>query len=155
MPTKYGVMSVKLEGDFNNEPRKGNSSTYGSASNVYTQLLEYIIPADLVFYVLMVGAFIWGAGLFWFVTQIGIEPQFVSEWLPGMALLGIGAGATFPNLSGAAVASAPGESFGTATGLNSVARQVGAALFHLGLEGGGVELRQHLGIGLGARHAPV
>jgi APA family basic amino acid/polyamine antiporter len=27
--------------------------TYG---NVYTQLLEYIIPADLVFYVLMVGA---------------------------------------------------------------------------------------------------
>ncbi len=31
------------------------STTYG---NVYTQLLEYIIPADLVFYVLMVGAVI-------------------------------------------------------------------------------------------------
>ena len=29
--------------------------TYG---NVYTQLLEYIIPADLVFYTLMVGAVI-------------------------------------------------------------------------------------------------
>ena len=56
------------------------------------------------------------------------SPDFVGEWLPGMVLLGIGAGATFPNLSGAAVASAPGESFGTATGLNSVARQVGAAL---------------------------
>jgi len=40
MPTKYGVMSVKLEGDFNNEPRRGNSSTYGSAANVYTQLLS-------------------------------------------------------------------------------------------------------------------
>jgi EmrB/QacA subfamily drug resistance transporter len=79
-------------------------------------------------YVLIVGALIWGAGLFWFVTQVGLEPAFVSEWLPGMVILGIGAGATFPNLSGAAVASAPGESFGTATGLNSVARQVGAAL---------------------------
>ena len=78
--------------------------------------------------VLVPGAFLWGAGLFWFITQVGLEPQFVSEWLPGMLLLGAGAGATFPNLSGAAVASAPGESFGTATGLNSVARQVGAAL---------------------------
>ena len=45
-----------------------------------------------------------------------------------MILLGIGAGSLFPNLSGAAVASAPGEAFATATGLNSVARQVGAAL---------------------------
>jgi hypothetical protein len=40
MPTKYGVMSVKLEGDFNNEPRRGNSSTYGAPANVYTQLLS-------------------------------------------------------------------------------------------------------------------
>ena len=47
---------------------------------------------------------------------------------PGMVLLGIGAGTLFPNLSGAAVASAPGESFATATGLNSVSRQLGAAL---------------------------
>ena len=79
-------------------------------------------------YVLIVGALIWGAGLLWFITKVGIEPRFMSEWLPGMLILGVGAGATFPNLSGAAVASAPGESFGTATGLNSVARQVGAAL---------------------------
>src|SRR4051794_6109637 len=78
--------------------------------------------------VLVPGAALWGAGLFWFITQVGFEPQFVAQWLPGMLLLGAGAGATFPNLSGAAVASAPGESFGTATGLNSVARQVGAAL---------------------------
>jgi MFS family permease len=45
-----------------------------------------------------------------------------------MILLGIGAGTLFPNLSGAAVASAPGGSFATATGMNSVARQIGAAL---------------------------
>jgi hypothetical protein len=37
MPTKYGVLSMKLEGDFNNEPRKGNSSTYGSEANIFTQ----------------------------------------------------------------------------------------------------------------------
>src|SRR5262249_35533453 len=47
---------------------------------------------------------------------------------PGMVLLGIGAGMTFPNLTGTAVASAPGGGFATATGMNSVARAVGAAI---------------------------
>ena len=79
-------------------------------------------------WVLAGGALVWSAGLVWFITQVDFEPHFLTKWLPGMIILGIGAGATFPNLSGAAVASAPGESFGTATGLNSVARQVGAAL---------------------------
>jgi hypothetical protein len=37
MPTRYGVLSVKIEGDFNNEPRTGNSATYGDLRNVFTQ----------------------------------------------------------------------------------------------------------------------
>jgi NTE family protein len=78
--------------------------------------------------VLLAGGIIWSGGLVWFVERVGPTPDFVAEWLPGMVILGIGAGTLFPNLSGAAVASAPGESFATATGLNSVARQVGAAL---------------------------
>ncbi len=78
--------------------------------------------------VLVAGGLFWAAAVYWFVTRVGLSPDFAGEWLPGMILLGIGAGALFPNLSGAAVASAPGEAFGTATGLNSVARQVGAAL---------------------------
>lgn len=36
-PTKWGVLGVKLEGDFNNEPRTGNSAQYGEAGNVFTQ----------------------------------------------------------------------------------------------------------------------
>ena len=78
--------------------------------------------------VLVAGGIIWSGGLVWFIERVGATPDFVAEWLPGMVILGIGAGTLFPNLSGAAVASAPGESFATATGLNSVARQVGAAL---------------------------
>jgi NTE family protein len=78
--------------------------------------------------VLVVGGLVWGGAVLWLVTQVGTTPDFVGEWLPAYVLLGLGAGITFPNLSGAAVASAPGESFGTATGLNSVARQIGAAL---------------------------
>ena len=78
--------------------------------------------------VLVVGGLIWAAAIYWFVARVGMTPDFLGEWLPGVIMLGIGAGTLFPNLSGAAVASAPGEAFGTATGLNSVARQVGAAL---------------------------
>ena len=78
--------------------------------------------------VLFAGGLIWGGAVLWLIERVGPTPHFLSQWLPGIILLGIGAGTLFPNLSGAAVASAPGESFATATGLNSVARQVGAAL---------------------------
>jgi len=78
--------------------------------------------------VLVAGGLIWGGAVMWFVERVGMTPDFVGEWLPGMVLLGIGAGTLFPNLSGTAVASAPGGSFATATGMNSVARQIGAAL---------------------------
>jgi NTE family protein len=60
--------------------------------------------------------------------RVGAEPAFVNEWLPMMVLLGLGAGLTFPLLSAAGVASAPGERFATATALNSVSRQLGAVL---------------------------
>lgn len=37
MPTRFGVLSAKLEGDFNNEPRTGNAAVYGKDLNVFTQ----------------------------------------------------------------------------------------------------------------------
>lgn len=78
--------------------------------------------------VLVAGGLIWGGAVLWLIARVGSKPAFISEWLPGIVLLGIGAGTLFPNLSGTAVAAAPGETFATASGLNSVARQVGAAL---------------------------
>ncbi|HXN38342.1 MAG TPA: DHA2 family efflux MFS transporter permease subunit [Solirubrobacteraceae bacterium] len=78
--------------------------------------------------VVVPGALVWAAGMLYFATQLGMRPHFLGEWLPGMVVLGIGAGLTFPTLSGAAVGSVPGPRFAVATSLNSVARQVGAAL---------------------------
>jgi predicted acylesterase/phospholipase RssA/CRP-like cAMP-binding protein len=74
------------------------------------------------------GGLFWGGAVLWFVERVGLTPDLAGQWLPGMVLLGIGAGTAFPTLSGTAVASAPGQSFATATGMNSVARQIGAAL---------------------------
>ena len=78
--------------------------------------------------VLVAGGLVWGAAVLWFVLRVGASPAFVSQWLPGTVLLGIGAGLLLPNLTGAAIASAPDGAFATATGINSVARQAGAAL---------------------------
>ena len=36
-PTEYGMLTAKVEGDFNNDPRTGNSAVYGSLANIYTQ----------------------------------------------------------------------------------------------------------------------
>lgn len=36
-PSKYGPIGIKVEGDFNNDPRTGNSAVYGSAANILTQ----------------------------------------------------------------------------------------------------------------------
>jgi NTE family protein len=79
-------------------------------------------------FVIVPGGLIWSGAVLWFVLRVGVQPNFVGVWLPGIILLGVGAGILFPNLSGAAIAAAPGDQFGTASGLNSVARQIGAAL---------------------------
>ena len=78
--------------------------------------------------VLVAGGLIWGGAILWLVERVGVRPDFVGEWLPGIIFLGVGAGTLFPNISSAATASAPEGSFGTATGISSVARQAGAAL---------------------------
>ena len=89
-----------------------------------SRLVQHIGPRP----VLVAGGLLWGGAVLWFVARVGTTPDFAGRWLPGMVLLGIGAGMTFPNLTGTAVASAPGGGFATATGMNSVARAVGAAI---------------------------
>ena len=74
------------------------------------------------------GALIWAAGMVYFATSLQIQPDFLGRWLPGMAILGVGAGLAFPTLSSAAVGSVPGPRFAIASSLSSVSRQIGAAL---------------------------
>jgi hypothetical protein len=36
-PSPYGPIGIKIEGDFNNDPRTGNSAVYGTTANIFTQ----------------------------------------------------------------------------------------------------------------------
>ena len=79
--------------------------------------------------ILVPGALVWAASLGWYLTQVGAEPAFLTEWLPGQLLQGLGVGATLPVLGSAALAKLPkGDGYATASAVVSSARQLGAVL---------------------------
>ena len=74
------------------------------------------------------GALVWAGAYLWYHQQVGLEPAFWSEWLPGQVLSGIGVGATLPLLGSAALAAVPGGRYATASAVMSSARQLGGVL---------------------------
>ncbi len=79
--------------------------------------------------VVVPGALLWAASLGWYITQVGTRPAFLSEWLPGQLLQGLGVGATLPVLGAAALVGLPkGAGYATASAVVSSARQLGAVL---------------------------
>ena len=56
------------------------------------------------------GALIWASSYVWYATQVGTTPAFLTQWLPGQVLSGIGVGMTLPLLGSATLAAVPGRS---------------------------------------------
>ncbi|HUI04062.1 MAG TPA: MFS transporter [Acidimicrobiales bacterium] len=78
--------------------------------------------------VTLVGFAVFAAGLAWYVARVGLEPRYLSVWLPGTLVAGLGIGLTFPILGAAAVSSLHPERFAVGSAVNQTARQVGGAL---------------------------
>jgi NTE family protein len=74
------------------------------------------------------GAIVWAGAYVWYHQQVGVEPAFWTEWMPGQVISGIGVGATLPLLGSAALAAVPGARYATASALVSSARQLGGVL---------------------------
>ncbi len=74
------------------------------------------------------GALVWALAYVWYATQVGSHAAFLSEWLPGQVLSGIGVGATLPILGSAALGAVPGGRFATASSVVSSARQLGGVI---------------------------
>ena len=74
------------------------------------------------------GALIWAASYVWYATQVGTSPEFLTEWLPGQVLSGIGVGMTLPLLGSATLAAVPGGRYATASAVASSTRQMGGVL---------------------------
>jgi EmrB/QacA subfamily drug resistance transporter len=78
--------------------------------------------------VLVSGAVLLASGLAWYATRVGVQPAYLTEWLPATIVTGLGIGLTFPVMSAAAVSSLPGDRFAVGSAVNQTARQVGGSI---------------------------
>jgi EmrB/QacA subfamily drug resistance transporter len=74
------------------------------------------------------GTLLFAAGVGLLAASAGETPHFASDFLPGIALGGIGVGLVLPSVQGAAMATLPPTLFSTGTAKITMARQIGAAL---------------------------
>ena len=58
----------------------------------------------------------------------GAEPAYLTQWLPGLFLSGLGVGMVLPSLAGAAVAGLPAAQYAVGSAVNQATRQLGAVL---------------------------
>lgn len=77
---------------------------------------------------LLVGCMVYAASGFWFWLMPGTEPAYLTHWLPGLVLSGIGVGMVMPSLSGAAVSHLPADQYAVGGAINQAIRQVGSVM---------------------------
>ena len=78
--------------------------------------------------VAMLGGLAFAAGSVYWASQMSATADYVSDFLPGFLVGGIGVGLVIPTLSGAAVAALPPQRFATGSGVFGMSRQLGSAL---------------------------
>jgi EmrB/QacA subfamily drug resistance transporter len=74
------------------------------------------------------GGILFALGSLWFLTQLGDQPDYVGEYLPGAVLGGIGVGLMLPALTALAVSTLPPQRLATGIGVQTTFRQIGVAL---------------------------
>jgi len=78
--------------------------------------------------VLVAGCLIYAASALWFFMVPGTEPAYLTHWLPGMVMSGIGVGMVLPSLSGAAASHLPPEHYAVGSAVNQAIRQIGSVM---------------------------
>ena len=74
------------------------------------------------------GALVYAAAGLWFLLVPTTEPAYLTHWLPGLLLSGMGVGLVMPSLSGAAVSQLPPERYAVGSAVNQATRQMGAVI---------------------------
>lgn len=92
------------------------------------------------------GAVVYALGCAWYALRVGTSPDYVSEWLPGAGLTGLGIAMAFPSFTSGAVISLPPARYGTGSAVNAAARQLGGVLgvaIAVSIIGGTVRVASH------------
>ena len=110
-------------------PRAGLAITPGPLLVMPTAVLGGRLAARLGHRpVLVTGALLFAASGLWFWIVPGLEPTYLTQWLPGLVLSGLGVGLVLPSLSAAAVSRLPAAHYAVGSAVNQATRQVGSVL---------------------------
>ncbi|MFG1604691.1 MFS transporter [Actinoplanes sp. NPDC049265] len=74
------------------------------------------------------GNLVLGAGVACWLAGVGPEPHYVTDFLPGLILTGLGVGLALPTLVAAATSALPAHRLATGSGLLNTGRQVGTVV---------------------------
>ena len=74
------------------------------------------------------GALVYACSGLWFLLMPGAEPAYLSHWLPGLLLSGMGVGLVLPSLSAAAVNRLPSAQYAVGSAVNQATRQIGSVM---------------------------
>lgn len=85
------------------------------------RLLPGMTPARLV----MIGSLVCAAGTAWLALTMSTEPAYLTTYLPGWALGGVGVGFALPNLLAGGTRDLAPDQSATGSGIVSMSRQIG------------------------------
>ncbi|MCF1444810.1 MFS transporter [Ralstonia pseudosolanacearum] len=77
---------------------------------------------------LVAGSLLYATSAVWFLLVPGVEPDYLTQWLPGMLLSGVAVGMVLPSLSGAAVSRLPSDHYAVGGAINQAIRQIGSVV---------------------------
>ena len=74
------------------------------------------------------GSLIYACSGLWLLLVPGSEPHYLTQWLPGLVLSGMGVGLVLPALAAAAVNRLPASHYAVGSAVNQATRQIGSVL---------------------------
>ena len=74
------------------------------------------------------GSLVYASSGLWFLLVPGAQPAYLTQWLPGLFLSGMGVGLVLPSLSAAAVNRLPTDQYAVGSAVNQATRQIGSVM---------------------------
>ncbi|MBV8619197.1 MAG: MFS transporter [Curvibacter sp.] len=110
-------------------PQAGVAVTPGPLTVVPTAIVTGRLAARFGHRPFLVGgALIYACSSLWLLLVPGPDPAYLSHWLPGLLLSGLGVGMVLPSLTGAAVSGLPASHYAVGSAVNQATRQIGSVM---------------------------
>jgi len=110
-------------------PQAGLAITPGPLLVIPTAIVSGRLAARLGHRPFLVGGgLIYAASGLWYMLVPGAHGAYLTQWLPGLAMSGVGVGLVLPSLAAAAVNRLPADQYAVGSAVNQATRQIGSVM---------------------------